>query len=169
MRVLLAVLLIGIVGCGGSSQPGGGSVPTPEGSQGKTDKPPAQTANADPVAALEKIGATIKRNERGEVVEIVLYGTSVTDSGLVHLKGLTKLETLGLGFCPKITDAGMVHLKGLTNLQSLDLRKTKITDAGLVHLKGLNKLQWLYLMGTKVTDAGVSDLKKSLPNCEISK
>ena len=63
----------------------------------------------------------------------------------------------------------MVHLKGLTNLQSLDLRKTKITDAGLVHLKGLNKLQWLYLMGTKVTDAGVSDLKKSLPNCEISK
>ena len=76
MRVLLALLLVGIAGCGGgSSPPGEGAVPTPEESQAKTDKPPAQTANADPVAALEKIGAKIKRKEQGEVVGVHLYGT----------------------------------------------------------------------------------------------
>ena len=78
MRVLVVVLLIGIAGCGGGSSP------------------PAQTANANPVAALEKIGATIKRNEQGEVVEVNLRGTKVTDAGLVHLKGLTNLQTLYL-------------------------------------------------------------------------
>ena len=110
MRVLLAVLLIGIVGCGGSSQPGGGSVPTPEGSQGKTDKPPAQTANADPVAALEKIGAKIQRNEQAEIIEVFLRGTQITDAGLVHLKGLTKLQTLGL-IGTMVTETGVADLK----------------------------------------------------------
>ena len=117
-----------------------------------------------------------------QLMQLLIPVGAQTDLGLKHY--LAALETqpprLWSRFRPadtvllllpgwRITDAGMVHLKGLTNLQSLDLRKTKITDAGLVHLKGLNKLQWLYLMGTKVTDAGVSDLKKSLPNCEISK
>ena len=48
---------------------------------------------------------------------------------------MSKLETLDLGFCRKITDAGLVHLKGMTNLQSLDLGGTKITDAGVADLK----------------------------------
>ena len=48
MRVLLAVLLVGIAGCGGGSSP------------------PAQTADADPVAALEKRGAKIERNSEGD-------------------------------------------------------------------------------------------------------
>ena len=97
MRVLLALLLVGIAGCGGgSSPPGEGAVPTPEESQAKTDKPPAQTANADPVAALEKIGAKIKRKEQGEVVGVHLYGTRGTDAGLVHLKGLANLQAVNL-------------------------------------------------------------------------
>ena len=110
MRVLLAVLLIGIVGCGGSSQPGGGSVPTPEGSQGKTDKPPAQTANADPVAALEKIGTKIQRNEQAEIIEVFLRGTQITDAKLVRLKGLNNLQELYLTGT-KVTDAGVADLK----------------------------------------------------------
>jgi hypothetical protein len=145
MRVLLAVVLVGIAGCGGdSSPPGGGSVPTPEGSQGKTDKSPAQTANADPVAALEKIGATIKRDDQGEVGGVVLNFNDITDAGLVHLKGMAKL-------------------------QSLYLTGTKITDAGLVHLKGLTGPRMLVLSKTKVTDTGVADLRKALPNCTIFK
>ena len=35
-----------------------------------------------------------------------------------------------------MTDAGLEHLKGLTKLQSLDLRNTQVTDAGV---KGLQK------------------------------
>jgi hypothetical protein len=44
-----------------------------------------------------------------------------------------------------ITDAELVHLKGLTKLQTLNLYRTKITDAGLVHLRGMTKLKTLYL------------------------
>ena len=59
----------------------------------------------------------------------------------------------------QVTDAGLEHLKGLTRLQSLDLSGTQVTDAGLEHLKGLTQLQWLSLEGTQVTDAGLEHLK----------
>ena len=86
MRVLLALLLVGVVGCGdGSSPTGGGTVPTTEGSQAKADESPAQVANADPVTALKKIGGKIKRNDQGEVVEVSLVGTKITDAELLHL------------------------------------------------------------------------------------
>ena len=35
----------------------------------------------------------------------------------------------------EISDAGLVHLKGLTELQTLDLDSTQITDAGIADLK----------------------------------
>ena len=141
MRVLLALLLVGIAGCGGEdNSPGDVAEPsspavTPvkaenaeaDGPKPKADKPPAQTADADPIAALKKLLARIKQNEQGEVVEVSLGN-------------------------PRITDSGLVHLKGLVNLQTLSLRGTKITGAGLVHLKGLVKLETLNLRGTPVTD-----------------
>ena len=166
----------------------------------------------DPIAILERHGGKIERNEQGEVVGVDLRGASMSptgqkllhliglgeqrlslsDAALVHLKGLTNLQTLNL-HGTKITDAGLVHLKGLTKLQTLDLWDTKITDAGLVHLKGLTKLTWLNLPGTKitdaglihlqelprletlnllytkVTDAGIAELKQALPDCKIIK
>ena len=89
------------------------------GSKSKTDKPPAKAADADPVAALKKLGATIKQNEQGEVVEVSLRGTKITDSGLVHLKGLTKLQNLVLSFT-QTTDAGVTDLqKSLPNCNIL--------------------------------------------------
>jgi hypothetical protein len=82
----------------------------------------------------------------------------VTDAGLMHLKGLSKLEILYLKNT-QVTDAGLVHLKGLSKLKLLDLSATQITDAGLVHLKGLSKLWFLNLADTAVTDAGLKHLK----------
>ncbi|MCH2587719.1 MAG: hypothetical protein MK004_04515 [Planctomycetales bacterium] len=83
--------------------------------------------NRDPIAVLEEFGAKIERNEQGEVVEVSLrlskkstfagrtmhrhQSTKITDAGLVHLKGLTKLQTLNLFACDKITDAGIAELK----------------------------------------------------------
>ena len=99
--------------------------------------------NIDPVAALEKLRAKITRNEQGEVVNVNLSGT-------------------------QITDAGLVHLKEMRNLQCLGLSGTQVSDAGLVHLKGLTNLKELALTSTKVTDAGVAGLKKALPNCYIA-
>ena len=55
MRVLVAVLLVGIAGCGGSSPPGGGTVPTTEGSQAKADELPAQTADEQKPTAEKSV------------------------------------------------------------------------------------------------------------------
>ena len=147
MRVLLAVVLVGVVECGGGdNSPGDVAVPTPKSSQAKTDKSPAQTANADPVAALETIGAKIKRNEQGEVVEVSMGG-----------------------YESQITDAGLVYLKGL-QLTSLVIPNDAKTDLGLKHyLAALEAHTDLNLNGWKITDAGVAELQKSLPNCKIAK
>ena len=70
---------------------------------------------AESVAALKKLGAYIRRNEQGEVVEINLMRTQITDEGLVHLKALTRLQDLSFGR-NKITDAGVADLqKALPN------------------------------------------------------
>ena len=41
----------------------------------------------------------------------------------------------------QVTDAGLEHLKGLSRLQELYLDGTQVTDAGLEHLKGLSQLK----------------------------
>jgi len=92
--------------------------------------------------------------------------THVTDIGLAHLAELTKLERLYIAD-NNISDAGLAKLKGLTKLKELDLAKTKITDAGLDHLKGLSNLRELYLEDAKVTDEGVQRLRQALRHCEI--
>ena len=102
----------------------------------------------------------------GNATDVFLQFSEITDAGLVHLKGLTKLEELWLTDT-QITDAGLVHLKGLTKLEWLLLSNTQITDAGLVHLKGLTKLKELLLTDTQVSDEGVKGLQQALPGCNI--
>ena len=63
-----------------------------------------------------------------------LYDTQISDTGLVRLKGLTKLTNLYLNHT-LVTDAGHVHIKGLTNLEKLELRQTQVTDAGVAELE----------------------------------
>ena len=118
-RLLVGLLLIAVVGCGDSSPPQ--SVSTPPASSSAVEPattvatPPtnvaelhAQAPDVDPIAALEKLSySRIERNEQGKVVGVELRGPKITDAGLVHLKGLTKLETLFLG-CTQITDDGLV-------------------------------------------------------------
>ena len=100
----------------------------------------------------------------GNAIAVVFSGTRITDAGLVHLKGLTKLELLYL-VDTQITDAGLVNLKGLTKLELLFLFDTQITDAGLVNLKDLTKLECLYLFASQITDAGLAHLR-DLTNLE---
>jgi formylglycine-generating enzyme required for sulfatase activity/Leucine-rich repeat (LRR) protein len=119
---------------------------------------PAQVADADPVVELEKLGAKIKRNDNGEVVNVTLTNTKISDAALVRLKRLAKLQAVYISGT-NITDAGLVHLKEMANLKSLLLENTQTTDAGLEHLKGLTKLQALYINGANITDAGLVNLK----------
>ena len=68
----------------------------------------------------------------------------------------------------QITDAGLKDMAKLQQLKKLNLNGTKITDAGLKDVAKLKKLESLRLDGTKVTKAGVAELKKALPQCDIT-
>ena len=148
-------------------------------------------AEAVSAAALEKLGARLKRNENGRIIQVNLQETRTTDAGLVALSRLRELQEISL-HQTKITGAGLVHLKRLSNLKRLFLSDTAIDDRGLESLKGLRSLEILGISGTKVTDqglehltglknlktllaidaqitdAGAARLQKSLPNCDIS-
>ena len=125
MKLLLTTVLVVIVGCGLRGH-----------------RPVGQ--DADAVAALERLGAELRWNSRGELLD-----------GYLRLDGT------------QITDADLVHLRGLSNLQWLSLGGTRISDAGLVHLQELTRLRWVGLRYTRVTPAGIAQLKKKLPNCQV--
>ena len=67
----------------------------------------------------------------------------------------------------QISDSGLVHLHSLTKLETFDLNNTKISDNGLASIKFLTNLKHLNLEGTNVTKAGLEKLRKSLPECTI--
>jgi hypothetical protein len=114
------------------------------------------------------------------------YRSRITDAGLGHLSGMTRLEWLDLTGC-KITGKGLVALKemkqlkrlclgwtqvddvgmeviaGLPKLERLELHRTKVTDAGLVRLRGLKYLRELSVRYTAVTPQAVGELKEAIP------
>ena len=112
----------------------------------------ATANNIEVIQPADEAVAALK-NEQGEVIEVFLPMT-ITDNGLVQLKGMSKLQRLNLINATSITDAGMVHLKNLTSLKLLRLSGTAVTDEGLVHLKGL-QLESLYIPQGAQTDLGL--------------
>jgi Leucine Rich repeat len=90
--------------------------------------------------------------------ELRLGYNDITDAGLRHLQAMTKMEVLDLSGTD-VGDAALAHLAGLTKLRQLKLNRTAVTDAGLVHLAGMTGLQVLELSHTRVSDAGIAELK----------
>jgi hypothetical protein len=93
---------------------------------------------------------------------LALYRSKVTDAGLRHLTGLTKLRRLGL-HDTQVSDEGMKEVARLKQLQYLGLGATQVGDAGLKKLSGLKQLRLLDLAETGVTDEGlktVAELKE---------
>ena len=184
-RLLVCLLLVGVVGCGGAD------------TETEVDRPPDhdQLLDEDPIVALNLFSSEIEFDDENEITVIRFRNSWITDAGLVHLKGLTKLKVLQLSGTQGITGPGLVHLKGLPNLKELMLNGTRITDAGLVHLKGLTNLETLILANTRVTGSGlvhlrgltklrclglfysdaagadqaIAELQKALPKCTIDR
>lgn len=125
----------------------------------------AHADEADAIAAIEKMGGTVRQiaqDSDDKEAAFHLSGKDLNDEGLAAVKEIENLIWLNLANT-KITDAGLKHLSGMTSLTRLHLEKTQIGDAGLAHLKGLDKLEYLNLYGTHVSDAGLDHLK-ALPN-----
>jgi hypothetical protein len=57
------------------------------------------------------------------------------DTVLAEVGRLNQLESLELAGNESVTDAGLVHLKGLTKLSHLGLNGTQVTNAGMNELK----------------------------------
>ncbi|MEE3372616.1 MAG: hypothetical protein VX346_24990 [Planctomycetota bacterium] len=141
----------------------------------------AGCGSADPVVALQEMGAEIARNSQGEVDYIDLSGdlvfddrtgnllrieTQLTEAGLSHLQGMTALQELRLSHT-EIGDRSLLYLKDLRNLERLNLAGTRITDQGLVHLRGLKKLKKLWLDGGACSPAALEQLSRALPDLTI--
>ena len=67
------------------------------------------------------------------------------------------------------TIGGSLRQNEQGEVEMVYLAGTPITDAGLAHLTGLIGVGCsLEVGGSQVTDAGVAELRKALPNCNIS-
>ncbi len=156
---------------------------------------PQREPNADGVAHLEGLGATISQLAANlpqhlvvewistyhkttdkeieqilhiapNVVEVDLSRTKVTDDGLKHIGKLARLTHLNLSRT-QITDKGIEHLSGLRSLEYLNLYGTGVSNAVLSTLAKHRKLKFLYTWNTKITSEGLSKLRKALPDAKL--
>jgi hypothetical protein len=161
----------------------------------KVKSTPAREPNADAIAHLEGLGATInpvsvtlpeylsvewistyhkitdKEIEQilhlaPNVVEADLSRTKVSDAGLKHVGKLGRLTHLNLNRT-QIGDKGIEALADLQSLEWLNLYGTKVTDASVPIIAKYRDLKALYLWNTAVTSNGVSTLRKALPEAKI--
>ena len=91
----------------------------------------------------------------------------IGDAGIVHLAGLTNLESLSFSGTSGIGDEALAHLKHLTKLKELHLDGTKVSDAGLGHLAAMPWLDRVVLTNTQVTEEGAKRLKAALKKTEV--
>ena len=141
------VLLAIVTGCTETSDTAGD--PKPPGNENLPGLlPSAQPDNEDAVATLEALGAKLKRNGGGNILEVNLRETEATNDALLHVAALENVTSILLNDLP-ITDDGLAHLSGTTSpIANLDLRGCPVGNDGLAHLKGLKSLKALRLNGT---------------------
>jgi hypothetical protein len=117
----------------------------------------------DPIAIVTQLGGTVTReiSRTGDViVKVDLHETQITDAQLAHIATLTDLRELDLRKAPNITDAGIVHLRGMVKLEKLNLFRTQLSDAGISHLANMHVLDTLLIGGTRISERGVEQLAK---------
>ena len=145
---------------------------------------------AETIAAIERLGGSVKYDDRRTVIEVALGGTQVSDAQLERLSVFPELKTVSLfdsaigddglaklGPCPAleilylgrthITDAGMKQLTRFPTLKNLGLSDTQVSDQGIRQLASLANLRTINVHRTQVTVTGGNDLKAALPQLVI--
>jgi Leucine-rich repeat (LRR) protein len=121
-------------------------------------------APQDSVAAwIRNAGGSLQKNQAGQIVEVDLTSTWITDDDLARIAALTGLRKLNLSYT-KITDLGLEHLRPLRNVTWLNCYYCEyLTDSGIAFLKQWSNLEYLNLRGTEVTSRvfeHISHMKK---------
>lgn len=68
---------------------------------------------------------------------------SISDDGISHLSGFSRLTYLDLGYCKRITDKGVSYIAQLKSLTYIGLSATCMTDVGLMSLRTLVNTQYM--------------------------
>ena len=98
------------------------------------------------LASLDE-GKPVK-DAAGEIVELDLTGTWVSDADMAKVAKLRHLRKLDLSQT-KITDSGMEHLKWLENVTDLSCYYAEfLTKDGIAHLGNWKRLERLNLRGS---------------------
>ena len=116
-------------------------------SQGKELRLMISDNNYQHIAELASLGAN-------DIQNLYIRCRYLQDSDMVHLKGLTGLQSLGLSSgrstytCP-LTGKGFIYLKGMNSLRNFVIQFTMIDDESLAHLKNLTSLENLTLLNNR--------------------
>jgi Leucine-rich repeat (LRR) protein len=110
----------------------------------------AAVGNADS-SWISDSGGSFQKNKAGEIVEIDLTSTWVTDDDLVKIAKLEHLQKLNLSYT-KISDLGLEHLRPLRNVTYLNCYYCEyVGDGGIAFLKQWENLEYLNVRGSEVT------------------
>src|SRR6267142_4839186 len=101
---------------------------------------------------VDGLGGRIDQDAAGDIVAVHLRSTWVSDTELLDMARLPKLERLDLSHT-RITDEGLLHLKPARQIKDLNLYYAEqVTDQGITAIRGWKHLNRLNLRGTRVSD-----------------
>ena len=95
-----------------------------------------------------------------------IISTKFNDDWMPPLAKLTNLKVLRFTNNGKLTDAGMAHLAGLTKLENFSFVGTKMTGKAYARFEGFTKLTRVSHRGSLIDDEGLRQLCDHLPNLE---
>ena len=95
-----------------------------------------------------------------------IISTKFNDDWMPPLAKLTNLKVLRFTNNGKLTDAGMAHLVGLTKLENFSFVGTQMTGKSYARFDGFTKLTRVSHRGSSIDDEGLRQLCDHLPNLE---
>ena len=92
-------------------------------------------SQADIAAWISETGGSFQKNPAGQIVEVDLTSTWITDDDLAKIAQLDQLQKLNLSYT-KISDLGLEHLRPLRHVTYLNCYYCEyLSDGGIAFLK----------------------------------
>ena len=114
------IFLLFCSGCGNTDEPAA-SLETDINSKPATTPEADTNSENNPIDSIKALGGKIVRDDMGNVIEVDFFNIWLSDARLVHLKGLTRLDSLDLSRT-KVTPKGVMKLKAaIPNCKITDL------------------------------------------------